>query len=62
MRCKHCNGGTIPAGYNYPAHTCTDCEGTGETFICECCEQECAGSPDYDNGYCDDCNEEEGDE
>ena len=44
MSCKWCNGtGTIPAGWNYLAHKCTDCDGTGEEM-------------EWD--YCYECNEE----
>lgn len=27
--CPYCIDGIAPAGYNYPAHVCPDCEGTG---------------------------------
>ena len=27
--CPHCVNGTIKGGYNYPAHRCYDCGGSG---------------------------------
>jgi uncharacterized protein (DUF983 family) len=27
--CPHCVNGTIRGGYNYPAHRCEDCGGSG---------------------------------
>lgn len=40
MSCKWCAGtGVIPAGYNYLAHDCPDCEGTGEEIVIKDCTE-----------------------
>ena len=61
-RCPYCNNGTISAGYNYLAHKCPDCNGTGyieeegiDYWVCEICGKEF--DHELDDGICDDCKE-----
>ena len=56
-RCKHCKCGTIPAGWNYLAHDCPDCDGTGyEIEVSECCGAEF----EDDSDICPECKEHTG--
>lgn len=62
--CRACNGtGVIREGWNYPAHVCPDCGGTGEEleegvdyWICKVCGEEF--DHELEDGICEDCKEE----